>query len=247
MKQQVLILAAEDLQQRYLSQILSAAGFVCQVFDRWQRLRRALPDLAGQPLVIVFQLGFGLEQALKQLQRLQALAPLACVLVISPHQTPLTTEAILAAGADDCLIQPINPSELVSRSQAHLRRIHTVLQAALQGTQPQALNFGPLQLFPQRQTLQVAGQEVQLTATEFKLLHLLALQPNQSLSREAVYQGIWQSPAPAGSRRLDNVVLGLRKKLPVTPLCELQTLYGAGYLLRLASTPGAVLFTADVP
>lgn len=227
------ILASEPLQLRYLGQLYQSAGFELLAFDSWQALRRALPELRGRPLLLVYQLGYNLEQQLKQLQRLHKLLPLACLMVVSPHQDPNTAQAVLAAGADDYLIQPFGSSELLSRSQAHLRRLHTVLAAALQAAPQPQLRFGPLLLLPQTQELDLLGKQVKLTATEFKLLHLLALRPNQVLSREQVYQLLWQSQPPSHSRRLDNFVLGLRKKMPLTPLCELQTLYGEGYTLQL--------------
>jgi two-component system OmpR family response regulator len=131
----------------------------------------------------------------------------------------------LELGADDYLPKPFEPRELVARLQTILRR--RVAQPA-----PDApLRFDGLVLDPATRTVQRHGEPVELTSTEFDLLHLLARTPGKVLSRDDILAALRGHEVDLYTRAVDIVVSRLRRKLE--PLDAIKTLRNAGYALAL--------------
>ena len=125
----------------------------------------------------------------------------------------------LDAGADDYLVKPFAYEELLARVRALLRRIAVT----------EHLRFGDLRLEPASRGVWRADRTIELTATEFDLLHHFLRHPRQVLSREQLIDAVWRGEAES-----DNVVavyVGyLRQKLGERRL--LLTVRGAGYALH---------------
>ena len=125
----------------------------------------------------------------------------------------------LDAGADDYLVKPFAYEELLARVRALLRRIAVT----------EHLRFGDLRLEPASRGVWRADRTIELTATEFDLLHHFLRHPRQVLSREQLIDAVWRGEAES-----DNVVavyVGyLRLKLGEPRL--LHTVRGAGYALH---------------
>ncbi|MGV3524583.1 MAG: winged helix-turn-helix domain-containing protein [Candidatus Sericytochromatia bacterium] len=233
MKIAVLIWEPDALQAQYLLHLFHEAGLHAHVLDRWLHLKRAAAERGSLPTVLVFGLGAQVQQELKQLAKLRQAFPLLTLVVLSPHQDPAHGLAALAAGADDYLIQPLYPPELLARMRAHLQRTVTIAQALLRAEKAPRLFFEPLVLDSARREVTLGTQRVRLSQTQFQLLHLLCRQANQCVSRALLYRQLWQQEEPLGSRRLDNLVLALRQRLSFDATCQLETHYGSGYCLRL--------------
>lgn len=230
---QVLIWSTDELQARYLQQVYQAAGFDVRLCKGYHQLKALAQAHKHQPLALVLSLARRPELTHKHLRQLHQQLPLAVLMVISPYQDPELNQAVLQAGADDCLVQPLDARDIVGRTQARLKRTQTILQALWRPKVTEKLQFGLLHLHPETREAKLAQQSVRLTLTEFALLHLLAQHANQRLTRAQIYQQLWQIPEAPGSRRLDNFVLNLRKKLAVLPDLELLTYYGEGFCLKL--------------
>jgi len=143
----------------------------------------------------------------------------------------------LELGADDYLPKPFEPRELVARLQTVLRR-HTL--GRVPGRAPAApavLHFDGLVVDPVTRSVLRQGQPVELTSTEFDLLHLLALAPGKVFSRDDILNQLRGVDAELFTRAVDIVVSRLRKKLE--PLDAIKTLRNAGYTLALARLPDA--------
>jgi DNA-binding response OmpR family regulator len=231
----VLICESDSLQAQYLQQLYTQAGFVVQVFSSYLQLKRVAAQTPELPQAILLNLVPPLEKTFDRCQQLHHTLPFASVLLLSHYQDHAYCQAAFDAGADDYLLMPFQPQELIARTRAHLLRTHTIVNATLQGKPAEAaiLSFGHIELWPALRQVCWDGNRVKLTETEFKLLHFLCRHANHEVTRAQLYQWVWQAKAPEGSRRLDNFVLGLRKKLPPSPLLELVTCYGGGYRLRL--------------
>ena len=141
----------------------------------------------------------------------------------------------LELGADDYLPKPFEPRELVARLQTVLRRMRTTPSspAALEGP----LRFVGLEVDPVTRTAKRQGETLELTSTEFDLLHLLAREPGKVFSRDDILNQLRGHEAELYTRAVDIVVSRLRKKLE--PLDAIKTLRNAGYALGLARLPDA--------
>ena len=131
----------------------------------------------------------------------------------------------LELGADDYLPKPFEPRELVARVQTVLRRRRPVAAAA------GPLVFEGLRIDPVRRSVQCQGRPVELTGTEFELLHLLARESGRVLSRDDILNQLRGHEAELYTRAVDIVVSRLRKKLE--PLDCIKTLRNAGYSFAL--------------
>ena len=137
----------------------------------------------------------------------------------------------LELGADDYLPKPFEPRELVARVQTVLRRRKAT---PLQNYRLQngRLQFEGLVIDPVTRSVQCLGQPVELTSTEFDLLHLLAREAGKVFSRDDILNQLRGHEAELYTRAVDIVVSRLRKKLE--PLDAIKTLRNAGYQLALA-------------
>jgi OmpR family response regulator RpaB len=137
----------------------------------------------------------------------------------------------LELGADDYLPKPFEPRELVARIQTVLRRRQPAASSQGPGTGVARLVFEGLQIDPDKRSVLLSGQPVELTSTEFDLLYLLAKEPGKVLSRDDILNQLRGHDAELYSRAVDIVISRLRKKLE--PLDCIKTLRNAGYCLAL--------------
>ena len=133
----------------------------------------------------------------------------------------------LEAGADDYVTKPFGAAELRSRIKAVLRR------AGSRALGENVLGVGPLVLDRQRRQVTVRGRPVQLTFSEFELLHALMAQPGRLFSRHELLRVIWGDSAYREPRGIDVHIRHLREKLEERPDEPqlLLTVRGAGYRL----------------
>ena len=130
----------------------------------------------------------------------------------------------LELGADDYICKPFSPREMVARVKTVLRRLHTP-PVDVEKTESK------LRLDADSFRVLSADKELELTAVEFKLLHVMHQQPGRIFSRSKLMDLIYQDQRIVSDRTIDSHVKKLRKKLAeLAPQQELiQSVYGAGY------------------
>ena len=138
----------------------------------------------------------------------------------------------LESGADDYLAKPFGIRELVARARALLRRPRrSQLAAAAAAAGERPVDIHGLHIDPARRSVRVRGEEVDLTAQEFRLLFVLATHPGIVFSREALLARVWPDQTFVTERSVDTLVKRLRRRIekdPATPDIIL-TVWGSGY------------------
>jgi len=184
-------------------------------------LRREKPDLLLLDLMLPDRDGLDITRLVR------ADPALASMPIIMLTARVEDTDKIigLEIGADDYVTKPYNPREVVARVRARLRS---------QGpTQPRLLRVGHLEMDPERREVQLDGQSVDLTPTEFSLLHVLMQQAGYVFTRSELIRKGMGLDYEGLDRTLDSHIRNLRQKVEPDPRhpIYIQTVYGVGYRL----------------
>ncbi len=185
-----------------------------------------------QPSLVILDWMLPKVDGLEVLRRLRQSAPTP-VLLLTARSEETDRVVGLEVGADDYLTKPFSTRELVARIRAILRRVELIRQtlSADRSNAGQVLCRGSLRLDPQAHLATLDSEPLDLSPTEFALLHLLLKSPGRAFSRAYLLDTIWNESYIGGDRSVDNAVLRLRKKLG--PLGdEIETVWGVGYRLR---------------
>lgn len=166
--------------------------------------REAPPDLIILDLMLPRLNGLEVCHALRRDSRT------AAVPIIMLTARGEESERILGldSGADDYVVKPFSPNELVARVRALLRR------AAPQEAMERILRCGPISLDVERHTVADGGENVRLTAKEFLLLQYLLEHRGRVLSRDRLLSDVWDYEYPGATRTVDVHVRRLREKIP---------------------------------
>ena len=130
-----------------------------------------------------------------------------------------------ALGADDYIVKPFSPREIVSRIQVIFRRMNQMQAAPDQGR----LTIGNTVIDLKCYEVRVGGESVLLSPKEVEILHLMASHPRQVFTREQLLDNIWGFDFNGDPRVVDTSIKRIRKKLPEETDVLLRSVYGVGY------------------
>ena len=181
-----------------------------------------LPDLIILDLMLPGIDGFEVCKRLKNNEASQAI-PIV-MLTAKGEESDIITG--LELGADDYITKPFSPRILIAR-------IRTILRRKTRTDSPvnEVIKSGDLTIDAARHQVLLCGNKVNLTSTEFKILHFLASQPGWVFSRDQIVNAIHQTDFAVTARAIDVQVVGLRKKLDNKEEF-IETVRGVGYRFK---------------
>jgi two-component system phosphate regulon response regulator PhoB len=200
-------------------------GFEVESFSRGEDgleyLRRHPADLVLLDIVLPDRDGFEICRRLRAEERLKSLP----VIFLTAKGEEIDRVLGLEIGADDYVVKPFSPRELVARAKAVLRRQTRPAESA------EVVETRDLRLDARTQEVTVRGRSVELSTLEFKLLHFLASHPRRIFSREQLLDEVWGRDRFVTPRTVDVHMRRLREKIEDHPEKPqyLQTVRGAGY------------------
>jgi DNA-binding response OmpR family regulator len=204
---------------------LQRAGFKIQTAAdgkiAMSMLEKGIPDLVILDLMLPEIDGLSITRWLRDRSNVP-------IIMLTARREEIDRIAGLEMGADDYVVKPFSPQELVSRVRAVMRRINRE-QAPAESDRP--LTFGDLSINALSRTVTFSGNDVPLTAKEFDMLYLLAQHPKQVYTREQLLDRIWGGAEYIDPGTVTVHIRRVREKIEADPSnpTRLVTVWGVGY------------------
>ncbi len=225
-KARIVVVEDEEDIRELLEYVLTREGFaVTSVSDGRKGLaevRKQLPDLVLLDLMLPGMDGLEVCSQLKQDEDTREVA----VVMLTAKGEESDIVVGLRLGADDYVTKPFSSKELVARLQAVIRRTSTA-----PSQEDQTIQHGPIRIDPNRHQAWSGDESLDLTATEFKILHHLARQPGRVFTRDQILSAARGDQAVATDRSVDAHIRTIRKKLGDNR-AMIETIHAVGYRLK---------------
>jgi two-component system, OmpR family, response regulator ResD len=220
----VLVVDDEPTIAEVVSRYLERAGYRTRVAaDGVQAIEAAAhqrPDLVVLDLMLPKLDGLEVMRRLREQNRDRI-----AVILLTAKGEEADRVIGLRLGADDYVVKPFSPAELVARVDAVLRRVDTA------PSQEPAIERGELRIDPAARRVFVSGEEAQLTQREFDVLLFLARHPGQVFSRNQLMDAVWRYSFYTDTSTVTVHIRRLRAKIEPDPAQprHIQTVWGVGY------------------
>jgi len=221
----ILVVDDDEVALKGLEKLLCLDGFaVSAVADGEAALAEAS---RLRPDIVLTDLHMPKIDGTELCRRLHELAPDLPIIVMTARTNEHDRVEVLGLGADDVVSKPFSMRELVARVTAAVRRA----SVAQLDAERQEITAGDLVIDPDRLAVTIAGQPIDLTPLEFKLLWVLTEHRGRALSRDVIYQRVWRAERGHGDRSVDVLVRRLRRKVDEIggAYTYVQTQHGVGY------------------
>ncbi len=230
-RQSVLVVEDEEDIQELVGYNLLKEGYqvagVASGEDALRTVASKTPDLILLDIMLPGLDGLKVCRKLKENPKFESIP----IIMLTAKGEEPDIVAGLNMGADDYITKPFSPRVLLARVQAVLRRAQAKPGAAPEEKETEIIKIRDLLIHPGRHEVLVRGQPVELSVTEFKLLHLLARRPGWVFTRQRILDGLHGDNYAITDRAVDVQVVGLRRKLgPAENYIE--TVRGVGYRFK---------------
>jgi two-component system OmpR family response regulator len=220
----VLVVDDEEYIRDLVTSSLRLAGFTVRAVDDGSQALAAL-GRDGADLVILDVRLPGID-GFEVCRKLRADGNDVPVIFLTARDTPEDRLSGFTKGGDDYVTKPFSLEELIARVRAVLRRSRPGDQAASR------LSYADLVLDEETMRVSRAGQPIQLSPTEFKLLRYLLLNAERVLSKDQILDHVWQYDFDGKGGVVENYISYLRKKIDIVVPPLIHTVRGFGYVLR---------------
>ena len=202
---------------------LERAGYqVVNVADGNQALAAAKRD---KPDLIVLDVGLPEMDGFEVCRRIRTHSEVP-IIFLTARDDEIDRVIGLELGADDYVVKPFSPRELVARIKAILKRSHSAAASKV-------LHHGALELDCLAHACRLNGLGISLTATEFRILEHLLLQPQNIRTRAQLIDAVWGRHSQVSDRTLDSHIRNLRQKLTEQGCPDaIETVHGVGIRMR---------------
>jgi DNA-binding response OmpR family regulator len=220
----VLVVDDEPTIRDVVSRYLIRAGYDTIVAATGREALRRAGE--GRPDVVVLDLMLPDVDGLEVMRRLRQLDRSRTAIVLLTARGEESDRVIgLRLGADDYVVKPFSPAELVARVEAMLRRLDPVPD------HEPPLVFDGLEIDPSGRRVTLDAEPIELTQREFDLLLFLARHPGQAFTREQLMESVWQYSFYIDTSTVTVHIRRLRMKLERDPARPrfIQTIWGVGY------------------
>lgn len=223
----ILIVDDDDKLRELLVEYLEEYGYPVETLSSGMKCAATVRDIA--PSVVVLDVMMPGKDGLEVLRELRAESSVPVIMLTAKGED---TDRIvgLELGADDYMAKPFNPRELLARIKAVLRRFEAA--NVTREKDDGLVEAGGLTLNLHKQTLLVEGDELELAATEFKLLKVLMTNADRALTRDDLMDMVWDKDFSAYDRSIDVHVSKLRSQLKPYEHHDkrIKTVWGTGYM-----------------
>lgn len=151
------------------------------------------------------------------------------IIIVSARDSELDRITGITIGSDDYLVKPFSPIELVTRVNALFRRLEYAKQTP--NIENDQLRLGNVTLYPKTRKVTSSENPLDLSPTEYEMLHYLIAHQDRAVSRDELLKNVWQFEAQVDTRATDDVVKRLRKKLTSTNI-RIEAVWGFGFKLE---------------
>lgn len=231
MHQRIALVEDEQSLILTLTDRLEAEGYDVTVFENGQDAFESIPK--GDFDLVVLDVMLPGKNGLDICRDLRLQEVVIPILMLTARRDTVDKVLGLKLGADDYLTKPFEMIELVARVEALLRRNGRMAQG-----QQDSFCFGDISVDFSNSKVLKAGEEVPISALEFKLLRYLVENRNRVLTRNELLDAVWGYDQDVYTRTVDVHILNLRHKLepvPERPI-YIQTLHGRGYRFSLSES-----------
>jgi len=224
MSQTILVVDDEPSIVEVLSLYLRREGYTVLIAGdgglALELARDAAPDLIVLDIMLPYRSGLEITSILRQERDVP-------IILLTARTEEIDRIAGLELGADDYVVKPFSPREVVARVKAVLRRAGTSEGEPAE----KPIKVGPVEISPAERGVKIAERQVELTAKEFDLLYFLASHPRQVFTRAQLLDHVWGTEFIADESTVTVHVRRLREKIEENPSKPglVQTVWGVGY------------------